>query len=263
MLLAWLALITSATSEPTKVVVLGVRSFDQSTQGRAAELEQLTLTELTKAGGLQLVGQSDLMTMLSAERQRQLLGCADDTSCMTEITSALGAPYLIEGTVGRVGTQLRVDLKLVQVDGSRVIHRGGEVLQDERDWYAVVTRMLRALSSAIPRAPVSAGAVLPWVLAGLGAGAGVTGGLLMFFGASDATTALASRTSPGVLVSDVSTRYDQAAVVHRAGLITLIAGSLITVSGLLWAWLGHDVGVKVSFIPLPGMPMLTAAWSTP
>ncbi|MEW5742753.1 MAG: hypothetical protein AB1938_27805 [Myxococcota bacterium] len=50
-----------------------------------------SMAESLRAAGLEVVTAQDIATVLGLERQRQLLGCGDEsTSCMTELANALG-----------------------------------------------------------------------------------------------------------------------------------------------------------------------------
>lgn len=247
-----LAVSVAAAPGAPRVVVLGVRSFDDSTTQRAQELQELTLTELSRSGRLDVIGQSDITALLGLERERQLTGCSDaSSSCMAEIGAALGAPFLVSGSVGRAGKQLRVDLKLVQVEGGRVLAREGEVLQGEDDWYPTVTAMLRRLEAALdvgaPVAQAKGPSAWPWGLTGVGVAAAVGGAALMVTGAANATSAL--QTGSTSVVTDVAKKYDEAAGLHTAGVGLLIGGSVVAASGLLWAWLGRSESPVVSFAP--------------
>lgn len=64
------------------------------------------------ANGLQVVTASELTQALALDRQRQLLGC-DTSSCLAEISGALGVDGVISGHVARVGKSLAVTLRIV------------------------------------------------------------------------------------------------------------------------------------------------------
>src|SRR3990167_7365998 len=52
------------------------------------------------AHGVQVMTARDLSTVLGMERQKQLLGCAENHACVVEMTAALGADGVIVGDLG-------------------------------------------------------------------------------------------------------------------------------------------------------------------
>ena len=61
-------------------------------------------SEVQRRGFFQVISQQDIATMLGLERQKQLMGCADDsTSCLAELSGALGARFVMSGTLTRLG----------------------------------------------------------------------------------------------------------------------------------------------------------------
>lgn len=65
----------------------------------------------------------DVATILGIERQKQLLGCADDSSCMAEIANAMGSDFVLATSVGKVGDTYLVSVKLVDGQRSRIAGR--------------------------------------------------------------------------------------------------------------------------------------------
>jgi TolB-like protein len=254
---------TGAAERP-RVVVLDVTSFDATTARRASELAELALTELSRSGRLEVIGTSDVTTMLGLERQKTLLGCTQERSCMAEIGAALGAPYLVAGSVGSSGSLLRVDLKLIEVSSSKVIAREGQVIENERDWYTLTAAMFARLEAAVPGLdaaivkPTAGRAAWPFVVAGAGALVGLGGGALMVVGAAQATDALEQGRAGAVIASDVSTRYDAASTLHTVGVGLLIGGAAVAATGVVLAFVtGEPKPAPVSLAPVAGGAQLT------
>jgi hypothetical protein len=64
--------------------------------------------------GMQVISQREIATLLGIERQKQLLGCGDDSaSCLAELGNALGADATISGSLGKFGTSYQLDLKIL------------------------------------------------------------------------------------------------------------------------------------------------------
>lgn len=64
--------------------------------------------------GVPVVTQSEITQLLGVERQRQLLGCSSDTSCMSEVADALGAQGMVMGSIGRLGDRYQLNVKVIR-----------------------------------------------------------------------------------------------------------------------------------------------------
>lgn len=70
-----------------------------------------SITQRFKDAGLPVISHADLAATLTAERQRQLLGCSEG-SCYTELSDALGARYVVNGRVDRFGQRFVLNVTL-------------------------------------------------------------------------------------------------------------------------------------------------------
>jgi TolB-like protein len=192
-----IALLTASLSlaeAPHKIIFLEVQPVDEASKGVAELLGEAILTDLSKVRQVSVLGSSDLAALLGVERQRQLLGCREDeSSCLAELGGALGASYILMGKMGRVGKQLRVDLKLLASGRAQVLGREGFLIASE-DELVPLTRTALAnllstlpgvenartalhLQSEAPRGP-SGGQVAGFAVAGVGV-ASIVGGALL------------------------------------------------------------------------------------
>ncbi|MHB1844264.1 MAG: hypothetical protein ACYCWW_05455, partial [Deltaproteobacteria bacterium] len=63
------------------------------------------LTEdLGRRGHYEVLGRAELHAMAGGTAERQKLGCEGDASCLAELGGALGAQWLVAGSVGKLGT---------------------------------------------------------------------------------------------------------------------------------------------------------------
>jgi TolB-like protein len=140
---------TRAPKRP-KLAVLGIRAISVE-QAKADLLSEVGLTEASRFRSLEIIGQSDIGAMLGLEKQRQLLGCKEDSACMAEIGGALGVDYMLVGSLGRMGNLLRLDLKLLDARKARVLERFGETVEGEED------RLLPAMQRGVAELLTSVG----------------------------------------------------------------------------------------------------------
>lgn len=184
-------------ADPVKpgVAVVGINAVQEVDRARAELLSEAMVTEAARSGAFSISSMSEIRAALGAERQRQLLGCNETSSCISELGGALGARYLLTGTLGTLGKTVRFDVRLVDTnDPSKSVRAAREVAGDEGDFsYALRTAVREVLQAIAPE-----GVTLPavpsvrdssplrvatWVVGGTGlallAAGAVTGGLTM------------------------------------------------------------------------------------
>ncbi|MFO0727600.1 MAG: hypothetical protein U1E65_27730 [Myxococcota bacterium] len=79
----------------------------------ATNLTQLLSAEVKQIPSTKVIARDDIRAVLNLEAQKQLLGCADSTSCLGEIGGALGVDLLLSGHVGRIAETHLVSLRLI------------------------------------------------------------------------------------------------------------------------------------------------------
>lgn len=93
-------------------------------QGKALSqsLVPLIASEVS-ALGHSVISTTDIQAMLSFERQKALLGCNDDTSCLAEIGGALGVDLLVSGTLAKLGDTYNLTLTVLDIRTAEVKQR--------------------------------------------------------------------------------------------------------------------------------------------
>ncbi len=87
--------------------------------------------EVDRRGYFRTLTAKDVQTMLGIERQKQLLGCAPEAStCLTELAGALGAPYVLSGTISQIGPSLQLSMQMLDVSKSVVVARSIRIARD-------------------------------------------------------------------------------------------------------------------------------------
>ncbi|MBX7115114.1 MAG: hypothetical protein K1X64_12365 [Myxococcaceae bacterium] len=65
---------------------------------------------------------ADISTLLGFERQKELLGCADNAqSCIAELANALGVDGLVVGSIGKFGDNFQVNVKTLSATDGRML----------------------------------------------------------------------------------------------------------------------------------------------
>lgn len=87
--------------------------------------------EIDKRGYFRTLTSKDVQTILGIERQRALLGCSPEaSSCLTELAGAMGAPYVLSGTISQIGPSLQLTMQMIDVSKSQVVARSIRIARD-------------------------------------------------------------------------------------------------------------------------------------
>ncbi|MFZ5445685.1 MAG: hypothetical protein ACOZQL_37175 [Myxococcota bacterium] len=195
--------------------------------------EQL-LTELQRTGRFEAMGTSDLQVLLGMERQKAILGCSPDgeSACLAEISAALGAPWVVSGSLAQFGKVTRLDLKLISAKSGKAVFRDGASFSEESALFSQVSDIVQRMVASLepqhqPTAP--AGAVVTTISGGVltlgGAALLVVGGL----GRASTTENLAT-----LQYSEAKAQLSRANTFLLIGGLTAGVGVAALVSGVAW-----------------------------
>jgi TolB-like protein len=171
-LLLALPVSTLAAGKRPGMAVMDVRNVQGVQAGTSTLITDIIVTEVSGTRRYDVVGSSDISNLLGLEKQKQLLQCGEDSSCLAELGGALGVDYLLSGTVGLLGSRLRISLTIQHVKRARVVARQARFCEANEDALARATEeTVRALlseldaSTSAPRAeappPPAAGKTEP------------------------------------------------------------------------------------------------------
>ncbi len=178
----WLsvALLAVLAADKPKLAVLDVQPIGvEATQ--AAALGEAMTQELSRRGFFDVISSSDIRTLLGVERQKQLLGCGD-SSCTAELSGALGARFVLQSTLTRLGDALQLSVQMLDSEKAQSVARSVRLakdvqqLADQLPW-----ALAEATATPLPPTPSK---VLPWTLIGAGAAVFAGGGILAIDGFS-------------------------------------------------------------------------------
>jgi hypothetical protein len=245
---------------PVTLAVNGftVAGFDQA-MGDAYGERLVTLMGQNPA--LKLISQKDIAQVLGLERQRQLMGCANEGSCFTELSGALGADAIFLGTLAKGGSSITATLRVLRAsDGAEVAATTARLDDDDalQDWLeeqvpVLSAKVLRAFGredaivSPTPRR--EQGAFVRWVPAIAGAAAAI-GGAACFvvsrgYEARLRTEVFASREAAQAVASTGQ-------AFEGVGLGLMIAGAVAVASSLGWVVFTPRAHLNVAALASPG-----------
>lgn len=246
---ALLSLAGTPPAEPRRISVslpqLGlVGEFDRA---RADSYLDFFAERLSRTGTWDVTTSNQVAQLLGVERQKQLLGCTEDSSCLVEVAAALGGETLISGNLGKIGTAYTINLRLISATTGKTIAAASDRVPSDDALYGWLERTaslftekaraelrpgLRALTPTAAKPNPGPGLIV----AGLGlAGIAVASGLWVASGAD----ALRLRTEMPPFADDaeflaVSRR---GLAMQTGGWIAAIGGAAALVTGALLAFL--------------------------
>lgn len=211
--------------------------------------------------GVQVSTARQIAALLGVEKQKQLLGCSEDSSsCMTELASALGADGVLLGDLGRLGDRFQVNVKVLKNSGA-VVATWSRTVEKEG-------QLLAALSDAAEELrPKILGAwgrltetrrhwpLVPTVVAGaLAVASGVTFGLAV----NNHARLIDPLAPPGSLSPKDADSLQQSgdALQWTARLTAAGALAALVTSFILWRTSAEEVPVSVGVVAGPGAAAL-------
>lgn len=125
-------------------------------------LDEILLNVIQTTGRYRVLGASDIVALLGHERLKDSVGC-DDVACFAGIGGALGVRYLVAGSVGKIGDQVTIALKLIDLQLPQVVGRVQRLVDnDENVFVEALTDVAQELLGALtPEPPAELEAVPP------------------------------------------------------------------------------------------------------
>lgn len=118
---------------------MDVRALEGVSESAAKVITELIATEIQRLGRYDVISRTDVANMLGFQREKTMLGCAEDAACMAEIGGALGTDYVLVGQVATFGTRYRIALSLQDVRKAKVVSRQGSFCDKNEDALAAAT----------------------------------------------------------------------------------------------------------------------------
>lgn len=195
---------------------------------------------------------SALAQMLGMERQRQLLGCAEDeNSCVAELAAALGAEGILSGSITRSGESYLAVVRVIRQQNAKVWWSASARVKGEAallDWLDEQAGL--AAAALVGEGGASAGGGLPvgaFIVGGAGlVAAGVGAGFLVLANTSTLTALKAATTEPAI--ADLSQRGKGETTV---GALLLGVGGAAVATSVIWLLAAPKAPVQVAVVPSP------------
>lgn len=247
----------AAPVEKPKLIVLPLQVAGGVEAGIGGALTEAVATEVSSRGFFQVLSSKDVETLLSVERQRELMGCSDEaTNCVTELAGALGARFVLSGSVARLGEAYQLNLQTLDSQKAQPLGRSTLIGKD----LGVLREQLKyvvAEATATPLPPPPS-RVLQFSLIGAGAAAvlgGALGGLLAISQELALQRELAAGDSnPAVLRERGDYQAEVESFIRPVKTVSLVAvviGVALIVTGVVkMPSESQSTGPAISFVPM-------------
>ena len=230
--LCLVAAVSGAT--PARVAVMPFQ-LTQVSEELGGYAEDRLATELSNRG-FSVITRSELQAVLGLERQKQLLGCSAETSCVAEISAALGVEFILAGRLTRLGKRFEVDLRLVRQKDASVAARDARGIDDEARLGDLLAESARGLAGQVSVSePAKPFAWRLWVPV-------VTGVALVAVSAS--FWVLAERSYAGWVTqgsgagslapAEVAPTFQSLALQRNLAITGTVVGAALIASGIVW-----------------------------
>lgn len=159
-----LVLLAALSAAPGSKVALVPFKLSQVSPELAGYAEDRLASELAKRG-VQVTTPSEVQALLGFERQRQLLGCSDEaSSCMAELSAALGLELVLVGRLTRLGERFEADVKVIRQQDASVAARSIQAVDGEQRLGALLEDTAAEIAKQLQ--PPEAGRPFNWRLWG-------------------------------------------------------------------------------------------------
>lgn len=147
MLAALLALVLAQA--PSADARIGIAVLNPQTSGDVGTevgpvLAGIISTRLDKSGVFRVVAEDDIKRMVSFDQMKTALSCDEQASCLAEIGQALGVPYMLIGTLAKLGDTYVLNLALVDIAAAHVQRR-------ESGRYDDMNALMKGLDAQVER----------------------------------------------------------------------------------------------------------------
>jgi len=97
----------------------------------AGALSESVTQEVANAGYFRALSSREVQTLIGFERKKQLLGCSEDSSnCLQELAGAMGARFVMSGTLARLGDALQLSLQVLDSQKAQPVGRSVRIARD-------------------------------------------------------------------------------------------------------------------------------------
>jgi TolB-like protein len=251
-----LAVLSAAPVDEVKIAAPGLTYVGISQQQGDLYLDYFA-NQVSKRG-VHVITHGDITAVLGLERQKQLLGCTEE-SCVAELAGALGVRALLVGSIATAGSGFVVNLKVIESSGrAEALAVFSDRVANEEKLFEFLEASALELSRKLAPTPSAPSFLVP-----LTAGAIATvAGAVLFGVAKGLEGAVAKGDASLMSLVQARTQLQTAMGLQTSGFIVGSVGvGALVVAGVM-ALLGQ-APPRVSFVLGSGGASVALSWGFP
>jgi hypothetical protein len=118
------ALAEGDKDDKVKLLVLDFTSQDDRIRASAlSTMSGLAAAHLSGVSRLEVISSAEVKSIVELEGEKQALGCEEDTSCLAEVASAMGARLIVMGQMNKLGSLFVLNVSLFDSDEAKTVSR--------------------------------------------------------------------------------------------------------------------------------------------
>jgi hypothetical protein len=246
-----IASVAAASPDPVGIAITPLQVIQMPPE-MAGYAEDRLANRLAERG-FKVTTSADLQALLGMERQRQLLGCSDESMCSTEIGAALGVPLMVVGRVSKIEERFDLDLRVIRQRDGLVIARDARGIEGLKRLAELMEAAGDSLAKQLePKTPF---AWRLWVPLSLGVLAGGAGAGLWVYADTEHTgwiTRDPTRTRKLKGLTAIDAELQRLNTFRVAGMVAVSVGITLVVVGVVWNAVVPSLPVSVVMVPTTG-----------
>lgn len=253
-------------ADKPRLIVLDLAAGGGVDASVATALTEAITQEVADRGFFQVLASKEVQIMIGFERQKQMAGCSAEAECLTELGGALGARFVMGGSVTKLGDAFQLSLQTLDSQRAQPVGRATRLANDLKALRQVVPFVVaEATGTPLPPPPSR---VLPYSLVGGGALALIAGGLVGVnaIAEEDAVNReLARGTQAGAVIEPLDTYQRESRTIAIKKTVSLLVGAAGV--GLVAAGVylnpsegGRPGGVAVRVVPFGSGVAVVGVW---
>ena len=257
-----LALAAEPTARP-RLVVLSVEAPTATDPATRAAFDDAITREAGRRGYFEVISAREVQVLVGLERQKQLLGCSEGAACLAELSGALGARFILSGTIAPLGQSWQLSLQMQDTQKSLTVGRSTRIAKNLEGLRGLLPwAIAEATGTPAPPAPSKVGPLIMIVSGGLVTAASAAFGLQ----ALGTEFALKRELDRG---NDVAGRLETLAAYQQQerslslnktlSLTALIVGGAVLAGGIL-LWPPDVERGSVAIVPTTNGLVVVGAW---
>jgi TolB-like protein len=265
--LAALVLLAGPTENKSlpKLAVMELTVAGGIEAGVSGPMTEAITTEVAAAGFFDVLSARDVQTLLGAERQRQLLGCSEEGSCLAEMAGALGARFVLSGSLAKLGDTYQLTLQTLDTKKAQPVGRSTRLAKDLTTLHKQLPWAVSEATGTPPPPPPSH--VLPYTLIGAGAAA-IVGGAVLGLSANSESASIQSEfnqtdTNPSLHLTYPASKYQSDVSrlqLESASAIAAVAVGAVAIGAGLYLNPSEGGSTRIALVPVPSGMALAGVW---